>query len=168
MSTWSPTYQQSVFMRYHSDKHFSEFLPTRWRQKSTGIHVEQNHVTVTLCISTSCNWVHLYVLLYEGKCKWSYGPSCPVVFSIEIYIHSLAAGQFGSFALNKPSVLSDYSGQRAPVGFVAYSHRLASRLLLLTGWITVGLYQQLLLLLLLLMMQVHDDDWMRHSVMLYV
>ena len=29
-------YQQSVFTRYHSDKHFSEFLPTRWRQKSTG------------------------------------------------------------------------------------------------------------------------------------
>ena len=25
-------YQQSVFTRYHSDKHFSEFLPTRWRQ----------------------------------------------------------------------------------------------------------------------------------------
>ena len=24
-------------MRYHSDKYFSEFLPTRWRQKSTGI-----------------------------------------------------------------------------------------------------------------------------------
>ena len=26
-------YQQSVFKRYRSDKHFSEFLPTRWRQK---------------------------------------------------------------------------------------------------------------------------------------
>jgi len=35
MSTWSLTYQQSVFKRYHSDKYFSEFLPTRWRQKST-------------------------------------------------------------------------------------------------------------------------------------
>ena len=34
--------------RYHSDKHFSEFLPTRWRQKSTGIDMEQNYVTVTL------------------------------------------------------------------------------------------------------------------------
>ena len=32
MSVWSLTYQQSVFKRYHSDKHFSEFLPTRWRQ----------------------------------------------------------------------------------------------------------------------------------------
>jgi len=39
-----------LFKRYHSDKHFSEFLPTRWRQKSTGIDMEQNYVTVTLCI----------------------------------------------------------------------------------------------------------------------
>ena len=45
---WSPTYQQSVFKRYHSDKHFSEFLPTRWRQKYTRVNVEQNYVTVTL------------------------------------------------------------------------------------------------------------------------
>jgi len=44
------TYQQSVFKRYHSDKHFSEFLLTRWRQKSTGIDMEQNYVTVTQCI----------------------------------------------------------------------------------------------------------------------
>ena len=27
--------------RHHSDKHFSEFLPTRWRQKATGIDMEQ-------------------------------------------------------------------------------------------------------------------------------
>jgi len=32
--------------RYHSDKHFSEFLPTSWLQKSTGT----KYVTVTLCI----------------------------------------------------------------------------------------------------------------------
>jgi len=44
------TYQQSVFKRYHSDKHFSEFLPTRWRQKSAGTDMEQNYVTVTLSI----------------------------------------------------------------------------------------------------------------------
>jgi len=50
MYIWSPTYQQSIFERYHSDKHFSEFLPTRWRQKSTGIDMEQNYVTVTLCM----------------------------------------------------------------------------------------------------------------------
>ena len=36
----SLTYQQSIFKRYHSDQHFSEFLPTRWRQKSTGIDTE--------------------------------------------------------------------------------------------------------------------------------
>ena len=22
----------------------------------------------------------IYVLLYESKCKWSYGPSCPMFF----------------------------------------------------------------------------------------
>ena len=42
--------QQSVFQRYHGDKKFSRVLPTRWRQKTTGIDMEQNHVTVTLCI----------------------------------------------------------------------------------------------------------------------
>ena len=47
MSIGPLTYQQRVFQRYQSDKHFSEFLPTRWRQKSTGIDTEQNYVTVT-------------------------------------------------------------------------------------------------------------------------
>ena len=43
--------QQSVFKRCHSDKHLSDFLPTRWRQKSTGIVMEQNdYVTVTLYV----------------------------------------------------------------------------------------------------------------------
>jgi len=50
MSTSLLTYQQSVFKRYHTGTHFSEFLPTRWRQKSTGVDMEQNYVTVTLCI----------------------------------------------------------------------------------------------------------------------
>ena len=30
----------------------------------------------------------IYVLLYEGKCKWSYGPSCPLDFPLNIFIHS--------------------------------------------------------------------------------
>jgi len=51
MSVWPLTYQQSVFKRCHCDKLFSEFLPTTWRQKSTGIDMERNYVTVTLCIS---------------------------------------------------------------------------------------------------------------------
>jgi len=49
MFIWSLTYQQSAFKRYHGDKHFS-VLPTRWRQKSTGIDMEQYYVIVTLCI----------------------------------------------------------------------------------------------------------------------
>ena len=28
------------------------------------------------------------VLQYEGKCKWCYGPSCPVHFPLNIFIHS--------------------------------------------------------------------------------
>jgi len=63
MSIWSLTYQQSVFKRYHSDKHFSEFLPTRWRQKSTRIDMEQHDVTVTLCI-----W-HVSSRSGEAGCK---------------------------------------------------------------------------------------------------
>ena len=43
---------KAYFLKHcHGDKQFSEFLPTRWRQKSTGIDLEQNYVTVTLCIS---------------------------------------------------------------------------------------------------------------------
>ena len=34
----------------HGDTHFSEFLPAIWRQKSTGTDMEQNYVTVSLCI----------------------------------------------------------------------------------------------------------------------
>ena len=41
MSVWSLTYRQSVFKRYHSGRHFSEFLPTKRRQKSVGIDMEQ-------------------------------------------------------------------------------------------------------------------------------
>jgi len=38
--------KRRLFKRYHGDKHFSQFLRTRWRQKSTGM--EQNYVAVTL------------------------------------------------------------------------------------------------------------------------
>jgi len=30
--------------RYNSDKYFSEFLPTRWRQKSAGVDIKENYV----------------------------------------------------------------------------------------------------------------------------
>jgi len=43
--------------RYRSDKHFSEFLSTRWWQKSTGTDMEQNYATITQCIrlGVSCS-----------------------------------------------------------------------------------------------------------------
>jgi len=52
MSTWSRTYKQSVFERYHSDnKHISESYLQYGGKKSTGIDREQNYVTVALCIA---------------------------------------------------------------------------------------------------------------------
>jgi len=47
MSTDLESKRRPIY-RYHSVKHFSEFLPTRWQLKSTGIDKEQNDVTVTL------------------------------------------------------------------------------------------------------------------------
>ena len=32
-------------------------------------------------------WQHQSVK-FEGMCKWSYGPSCPVDFPLNIFIHS--------------------------------------------------------------------------------
>jgi len=40
---------------------FSAFLPTRWRQKSTGIYVEQNYVTVTQRIEDNVSAPRSYV-----------------------------------------------------------------------------------------------------------
>jgi len=48
MSIRSVTYQQSVFKRYHSDKHFSEFLPTRWWRKRAGTKLRHCHRMYTL------------------------------------------------------------------------------------------------------------------------
>jgi len=48
---------KAYFKRYHSDKHFSE-LPTRWRQQSAGIDMEQNYVALTLCIDTGVSEVY--------------------------------------------------------------------------------------------------------------
>ena len=42
------TYRQSIFERHRSDEDFSEFLPTIWRQKSTGVDMELDYVDVTL------------------------------------------------------------------------------------------------------------------------
>jgi len=44
------TYQQNVFKRYHSDRHFSEFYLQDGGKKSTGIDMERNYVIVTLWV----------------------------------------------------------------------------------------------------------------------
>ena len=51
-----------AYKRYHNDEDFSEFLAARWRQKSTGIDMEQNYVTVTLCIPYLTWYQHYYVI----------------------------------------------------------------------------------------------------------
>jgi len=33
----------------------AQILPTRWRQKSAGIDLERNYITVTLCIFLRCS-----------------------------------------------------------------------------------------------------------------
>jgi len=50
MSIGSLTDQQSVFSAITPTNISQEFLPTRWRQKSTGMDMKQNYVIVTLCI----------------------------------------------------------------------------------------------------------------------
>ena len=69
-----------VFKRYRSDKHLSDFLPTRWRQKSTGTVMERNdYVTVTL--SWQSYEAHL-VLQVDWFClpktRWLLTPTLPV------------------------------------------------------------------------------------------
>ena len=53
MSIWSLTYQQSVFKRYHNDRHLSEFYAqdSYKNQLAYYIDMEQTDVTVTLCIA---------------------------------------------------------------------------------------------------------------------
>ena len=92
MCTWSMTYQQSVFKRYHSDRHLSEFLPTRWREKSTGIDMEQNYATVTLCITAM--WHRSHGMWRAGSMKLS-GVRlsvCPSIRPIIRSPHAAAAG----------------------------------------------------------------------------
>jgi len=65
----STALQSKRIYRCHSDKHFSQFLPTRWRRLSTGIDKEQNYATVTLCIQRSdqyfcCSPVRVLLLHY--------------------------------------------------------------------------------------------------------
>ena len=75
--------QSKRIYRCHSDKHFSQFLPTRWRRLSTGIDKEQNYATVTLCIQRSdqyfcCSPVRVLLLhytrlmaLFPGLPRWA-------------------------------------------------------------------------------------------------
>ena len=63
-------YRQSVFKRNHSDKHLSEFLPTTWQQKSISIDMEQNYVTVTLCINVNNNrQKEMDTIALQGLCE---------------------------------------------------------------------------------------------------
>ena len=63
----SLTYQQSVFKRYYSDRHFSEFSPKN--QKSTGIDVEQ--------ITSLSLYVYSYIQSYLHSLSLS-GDKCNI------------------------------------------------------------------------------------------
>jgi len=65
-------YQQSVFKCYHSDQLFSEFLPTRWRQKSADTDMEQNYVTVTL-YSIRCGHCYIHSVVCLRLCLLAQG-----------------------------------------------------------------------------------------------
>ena len=79
MSIWSLTDQQSVFKHYHSDNHFSEFLPTIQRQKSTGTDMKQNYVNVTftLCILHACVSMRPFTLEF-AQMHWVQFMCCEV------------------------------------------------------------------------------------------
>ena len=72
MSIWSLTYQQSVSKLYQSDRHLSHiFLPTKWRQKSAGMDVEQNYVTVTLYIVRMRYYITVTVIWMVSSSQWT-------------------------------------------------------------------------------------------------
>jgi len=61
MVSWSLTYQQNVFRKYHSrPNRFLSGLPTRWRRKTAGVDMKQNYVTVTLCVMFIVCFCHLF------------------------------------------------------------------------------------------------------------
>jgi len=72
MSIWSLTYQQSVSKLYQSDRHLSHIvLPTKWRQKSAGMDVEQNYVTVTLYIVRMRYYITVTAIWMVSSSQWT-------------------------------------------------------------------------------------------------
>ena len=67
-------YQQSTFERYHGDEHFSEFLPKRRRQKSTGTDTEHRYGTkssrnVTATSVSPCVYKHTQLVGADSSDK---------------------------------------------------------------------------------------------------
>jgi len=64
-------YRQSVlFKHYHSDKRFSEFLFTKWRQKSTGTELRHCHpiyyfAMLLLLFTRCCDVAACFLLVSE-------------------------------------------------------------------------------------------------------
>ena len=71
--------QQSVFKRNHSDKHFQEFLPTRWQQKSTGIDMEQKIRQCHPMYSIGAHWRHLTNTMEWSVRRWWCGLLLPLL-----------------------------------------------------------------------------------------
>ena len=67
----------------------------------------------TACVKLLGLYLPVY-LLYEGKCKWSYGPSCPVDFQLNIFIHYAQADDrmFNGVVINPEHVLHQFLTER--------------------------------------------------------
>ena len=88
----TPTYQQSVFKRYHRGKHFSEFSPTRWRQKSTGIDMkEQQRNNAIKNVSLTVFFIYCVCLFPFAK-FFSFLFMCATAYvgEIKLYIYTVS------------------------------------------------------------------------------
>ena len=71
MCVWSLACRQSVFYRYHSEKHLPE-LPTRWRRKPAGTEITSlsPYVYISKC-SVAWFWCGCSVVVLSVWCAWS-------------------------------------------------------------------------------------------------
>jgi len=75
MSTWSLTYQQNVSRRYHSIKYLSEFLPTRWRQKSTAADIWNKTTSLSPYVQKIINSIQRRCEQIRSRLSHHYSPA---------------------------------------------------------------------------------------------
>jgi len=105
MSIWPPTYKQSVFKRYHSDKHLSEF----YLQNSTGIDMEQN---LLHCHPMYTRFPNLECGLTGGKKPEKRSRSRPWVGQCSAWIASRVAMSGAPFWLRDAETALEHTHRR--------------------------------------------------------